>query len=497
VIEEAEEEEDEDEEEDTGDVMNEEEQAAKAKGRYDEQQTEARNMGAFQQLLAEELEREREANINQEEQEDGEDSTQQQDNTTTTKEQEDRMVTTTEPKEYTEEETRAAIKEAYEARLIKFQNKRRALRIGVRYHPSRGRQFTTPDPVAPEALKYTQYYDMSIVLHEHELPREHLFLWIELYLQELFTREPTAKIYAFKEELRATVPPMTIENWNSIIDSDSLEQLQTYFHKATPYWNGGGKQTLRILMTHKKKFTSITTEMGGYFYKNGGGLYIKTLQVPESIVAGWAYMSTGKINKEKLTEELSRWCGFPVGLQWRDMTHEGLRTKNSEVKALHFEVEKATASADRRVICSIYRWDRKRGWPLGMRMRYVPDMAHGLNATAKKMIDRLRRKQANMRYMVHLKGENFTDIDLVSPAIGNQSIRTLMMGMQSRYEPNTPLFTALNKHWEEGDNLIWVSCLPQVETEAKAVGLRPQRWGWCLLDPCWAPNQVLCYSGSC
>jgi hypothetical protein len=74
-------------------------------------------------------------------------------------------------------------------------------------------------------------------------------------------------------------------------------------------------------------------------------------------------MSTGWINKDVLMEELSRWCGFPVGLQWNDTTHEGLQTKNNEVKALHFEVEKSTASADR---CDIYLWDHKSGWPLGM-----------------------------------------------------------------------------------------------------------------------------------
>jgi hypothetical protein len=190
------------------------------------------------------------------------------------------------------------------------------------------------------------------------------------------------------------------------------------------------------------------------------------------MTVGWAYMSTDKIHKETLMVELSRWCGFPVGLQWRPTNHEG--TSTEQIKAVHFEVEWARASHDRRILCEIYHWDKKAFWPLGIPFRFVPDMVHGTNEEAKQSINRLRRKQANIvRYMGHELTDIFVEMDKHYKILDGHSLRSFMMGIMSTTAPDIPLFTAINKHWDSPR--YWVSFLPQFEDEARSMisGLLP------------------------
>jgi hypothetical protein len=219
-------------------------------------------------------------------------------------------------------------------------------------------------------------------------------------------------------------------------------------------------------MTHEKTLDWLMGELSNWLFNNGFGLYEKSLQVEDSIVVGWAYMSTDKLDREEFAEEISRWCGFPVGLQWRNVFNHG-QSKHF-VKVIHFDVEKKYASHDRRVLGVLYEYKRKAGWPFGVRMCFVPDLNHGANREAKQSCMRLRRKQANIvAFMKHKLTTHLVNVDHVSQALGNQSVRQFLMNVKCRDKPTLPLFTAINKQWK--NTKYWVSYLPQNAKEAEAV----------------------------
>jgi hypothetical protein len=338
---------------------------------------------------------------------------------------------------------------------------------GVRKQPLPGRVFTPVMPTLPETKANTKYYDLRFFLEESQDPRGQLFGRIETVMMALFERDPTITLYPYLAENREEqIETLNAENWNEMREADSLVLLQRYFHKAIEYYGRGGFQTVRILMSHDKTFDWLLGELSNWMYNNGYGLYEKSLQVENSIVVGWAYMSTDKINRDEFAEEISHWCGFPVGLQWRNVTHYGQSKRF--VKAIHFDVEKKHASHDRRVLGALYEYKRKAGWPFGMRMRFVPELNHGANREAKQSCMRLRRKQANIvAFMQHKLTEHLVNVDHVSKALGNRSVRQFLMNVKCREKPTLPLFTAINQQWK--NSKYWVSYLPQNKKEAEAV----------------------------
>jgi hypothetical protein len=306
-----------------------------------------------------------------------------------------------------------------------------AVPIGPRRYPLPGREFTPTMPEVPEPQKHLRYYDLRVYLYESDDPRGHLWDRLDEMLQKLFKHDETIKFYPYLEENReGPIEAITKDTWEGVKEADSIVYLQRYFHKIIEFFRRGGWQTVRVLMTHKEEFETIIGECGAWLQNNFFGLYIKSLQVEESIVVGWAYMSVEKINRDEFAEELSQWCGFPVGLQWRNVAHNG--ESNRTVKALHFDVEKRYASADRRVLGSLYEWKRKSGWPFGVRLRFVPEMRHGATKEAKQSCLRLRRKQANIvAFTKHYLHEGLHAIDHVSAAIGNISVRQFLANINS------------------------------------------------------------------
>jgi hypothetical protein len=369
---------------------------------------------------------------------------------------------------------REAARARLRARLQERERQRRGTFDGPRTYPLPERTFVPPTPHVSNAAKNLKYYDFRIFLHQTTEPREHLFTRVGELIREVFRRDRTARlhIYTADERLR---DDRVLDNatWeNRFQTDDTITFLQRYFHKAIPYFRNGGWQTMRVLMSHDQPFSFLLTEMSEWMKHNGFAIFEKTLQVEQSITVGWAYMSTDKTHKETLAEELAKWCGFPVGLQWRPTSHEG--TSTEQVKAIHFEVEYRRASDDRRAICEIYHWDKKDKWPLGMRFRFVPDMVHGTNADAKKSIHRLRRKQANIvRFMGHELTSNLEQVEETYELIEGHSLRSFILSIMSTEAPTTPLFTGVNKHWDSPR--YWVSFLPQFEKEAKSMlaGLLP------------------------
>jgi hypothetical protein len=351
-------------------------------------------------------------------------------------------------------------------RLREQENQRRGGNFNsARTTPLPGRLFVPPTPIVTDASSNLKFYDFRIYLNQSDEPREHLFTRIGELLRELFRRDPTTKIHIYLAETRAAdARSLDNDNWeNRFQTEDTLTFLQKYFHKAIPYFRNGGWQTMRVLMSHNQPFSFLLTEMSEWMKHNGLAIFEKTLQVEHSMTVGWAYMSTDKTHKETLMKELSLWCGFPVGIQWRPTNDGGLSTE--QIKAIHFEVEWGHASHDRRVLCEIYHWNRQGNWPLGMRFRFVPDMVHGTNTEARESINRLRRKQANIvKFMGHELTDTIIDVDRRHATIGNQSVRNFMMGLRTSTNPNTPLFTGINKHWDSPR--FWVSFLPQFESEA-------------------------------
>jgi hypothetical protein len=122
----------------------------------------------------------------------------------------------------------------------------------------------------------------------------------------------------------------------------------------------------QILMSHAKPFDEICRNIN------------KSLQSEVSSVLGWAYMSMEKMDHSLLAEKLSELMGIPVGIQWRIIS-TGVPTKaikkEDKVRAIHFEVEAKYLGCAKRALADIYDHKKLENFPLGIRMRFVPDIA--------------------------------------------------------------------------------------------------------------------------
>jgi hypothetical protein len=169
------------------------------------------------------------------------------------------------------------------------------------------------------------------------------------------------------------------------------------------------------------------------------------------------------LDKVTLAEEISRWCGFPVGLNWWNVDGG-----TGEVKALHFEVDADFAEEDAHYLTGVYHAARVTGFPHGVKMRFLPTLKRCANPQAKMKTMAIRKAQADWeKGVIQEEWDEAKDIDHKSRALNNTSLRDYMVGIMFTPRPDTQLFIGVNLHWK--DAKIIVSILPQVHEEAVSV----------------------------
>jgi hypothetical protein len=103
--------------------------------------------------------------------------------------------------------------------------------------------------------------------------------------------------------------------------------------------------------------------------------------------------------------------GIPVGIQWRMISTGQPRKEIKEkdkVRAIHFEVESVHNSYAKKALADIYDHKKVEGFPLGIRLRFVPDFGRVSDSNDKVKLSTLIGLQAKfIKRLVVIQMERF------------------------------------------------------------------------------------------
>jgi hypothetical protein len=262
-------------------------------------------------------------------------------------------------------------------------------------------------------------------------------------MTELWGADPTIKIFIYDTKTRS--------NDTSFLDSPrafkdlNRENFTSYFFNGYPLY-GGGMRNAQILMSHAKPFEEIRRNINHYLLRFNAGFFKKSLQCKVSTVLGWAYMTMEKMDRSLLAEKLSERMGIPVGIQWR-MISTGVPTKaiknEDKVRAIHFEVETKYSGYAKKALADIYDYKKLNNYPLGIRMRFVPDIARVTESKDKVKLSTLIGLQRSFQEKIgtHTNGE-VRNVDAALP--DGRTIREYLMALKVDEEEDKNMFVAIN-----------------------------------------------------
>jgi hypothetical protein len=247
----------------------------------------------------------------------------------------------------------------------------------------------------------------------------------------------------------------------------TVGDLKDFFFKAIPR-KTGGPAYVSVFLGHVKPFRSIHENIDYWLKDEKFGFYLKALQVERVLGIGWLLYSTSQMEIQTLKTAIENMTGVSTGIRWRMISTGkfGKVEKDQQVNALHIEIEAGDmASMERDAIAKMYSSTRTNGFPLGIRMRLVPEYFALLNTVAQVGSTRLRSRQAAFLQNVGVATTwEIANLDYKDQRI-DKSLRDYLMDMPSSEFPHLQLFHSIDKQWRGlGYNIAF---LPQVETEAR------------------------------
>ena len=250
----------------------------------------------------------------------------------------------------------------------------------------------------------------------------------------------------------------------------SVAALKKYFFKATPKPEGYILYVC-VYLGHSVPFKQLKEEADWSIEKLEGAMYAKTLQVERSVTVGWLLMSIGGMDSAALTEAIFKICGVDTGIRWRIVSNGKWNPnipKDEQIKALHIDIDAKTADEDSRTLFKLFSASRVSGFPLGIRLRLVPQFLTLSSRGGQVKAERLRNRQAVFCKNIIKQGQTWeiASLDYFDKTY-QTSLRTLIMDIKSHEYPHLQLFHAVEKQYKyDGYNLYF---LPKLENEARAM----------------------------
>jgi hypothetical protein len=329
------------------------------------------------------------------------------------------------------------------------------MEVRVRYH--------SDIPRVRDANQNLGYYDIKVHLNKSTNPWEEV---IEAYREAmiiLWSSDPTIKIHVFNDIDRRSDHSF-IGKEDDFVDIRKFDFLK-FFSRGIPL-SKSGPRTAKVLMSHTKDFNSIMEACGQLLKLEDKGVFKCNVQAEKTTVIGWGYMTTRQTNKEELSAAITQTIGIPVGLQWRMITTGQAMDKIPEeqkVRALHFEVEDEDVDYAKRVLGDLYHHSRCVGFPLGIRLRFMPIFSRVPNSTGRTELLKVIGYQ--QRFCDKIGEYISADIRDIAGLLPNgQSIRDYIMDIFVDNDQRKPLLTAVNKTWNNSGYVF--NFLPQFREEA-------------------------------
>ena len=252
--------------------------------------------------------------------------------------------------------------------------------------------------------------------------------------------------------------------------------MRQLFDGARPVVNGGTIY-VRILMAHDKDFQTIRQDISWSFESAEMGVWERPCQSEETIELGWLLYSLRTMDLDVLKEALEKILHCALGIRWRaistgDKWTPG-RKQEDIARAIHIEINAQDQGRAHKPLQELYSSSRKKGFPLGIRMRLIPGITHLMSPDTRVQVKHLINRQTTFTAQIGgATNWEIQGIDRTDPSSG-KSLRDAMMSIQSKVLPHLPVFYSIFPTFKQSSYKF--QFLPQLASEAQTTiaGLLP------------------------
>lgn len=305
--------------------------------------------------------------------------------------------------------------------------------------------FVTREEVKPKPItKYATRMDVKFKLKPSNSPEQELLDQFTSWFIKAKSVDKDLVVYPYSKKDREDSAVKSITKPAEI--PRTIEKLRMY---CTRCWANaaGGDAHGSMYIGSKLPFTKLLDELTQHLKDTKSGMYAAGLQVEKTSVLGWLMMSTDKMSLQSLREEIKEITGVNVGLRWRVimLPEKGKIAPENRVMAIHMEIDKLRYLVDYPPLHSLYRAQRTTGFPLGVRMRLVPQADKANSRSTIFLMDNFRNFQK--KFAMNVASLRTTDIVGVDAAISGTEVtlRNMIMKLKSSSDPDHSLVHSVDR----------------------------------------------------
>ena len=169
-----------------------------------------------------------------------------------------------------------------------------------------------------------------------------------------------------------------------------------------------------------------------------------------------------------LAEDILQMIGIPVGLRWMaiDTGAWGKVDKADKVFTLHIEVTRQDKRKTKKKILDMYGKNNTEAaeLPLYLRLWFITPRSEATSGTTITKLKRLRERQKNFLAKIStVSAPSLVHLDWKKGQT-QQTLRELIMELQSTVYENTPIFFSVDLDWTKNNHIV--SFLPVMKEEA-------------------------------
>ena len=257
------------------------------------------------------------------------------------------------------------------------------------------------------------------------------------------------------------------------IDSpDDIPSTMSKLNKFIPrFFPGKGEAMMsyfKLYIGHDRELQDLQADMKYWLMSGGHGMYFETLQCENAIFIGWLLWSLKSMDATTLADDILQMTGIPVGLRWMaiDTGARGKVDKADKIFALHIEVARQDKRKAKKAFLDLYGKNNTDAaeLPLYLRLRFITPRSEATSGSTITKLKRLRERQKNFLAKIEtVSAPALVHLDW-RKSDTQQTLRELMMELQSTVYENTPIFFSVDLDWTKTNHIV--SFLPVMKEEA-------------------------------
>ena len=227
----------------------------------------------------------------------------------------------------------------------------------------------------------------------------------------------------------------------------TLGAFKNYFHRANPK-DEGGRAYVDVYIKHRKPFKELKEDLAYFFTSTRTNMYYKDIQAEKATQLGYLLYSIEGMDQTLLFQQLSKIARVKIAGRFRHINSEKWEKVElpKQIRALHLECSSEHHRQAKITLSNMYHYSAT-VFPLGIRMRWVPEIAslQGQNDSIKKAT-LLRGRQSQFKAMMQMcVNDEITIMDVVDKD-RSKSLRDVIMEI---VHPITGvlLFHSVSKMW--------------------------------------------------